>query len=102
MTRSVLSSIVSSLRLGEGLHRRAAAWYEQNGQPEAAIEHMAAAGDIDEVARLVGMFALPYYRSGRVVTVERWLKQLDDPTLLRRYPEVAAFGAFLNGLRGRP
>jgi LuxR family maltose regulon positive regulatory protein len=37
-----------------------------------------------------------------VVTVERWLKQLDDPTLLSRYPEVAAFGAFLNGLRGRP
>ena len=63
---------------------------------------MAAAGDVDEVARLVGMFGLPYYRSGRVVTVERWLKQLDDPELLRRYPEVATFGAFLNGLRGRP
>ena len=88
--------------LGEVLHHRAAAWYEQDGQPEAAIEHMGAAGDIDEVARLVGTFALPYYRSGRVVTVERWLKQLDDPTLLSRYPEVAAFGAFLNGLRGRP
>src|SRR5215207_9101484 len=87
---------------GEGLRRRAAAWYEGNGQPDAAIAHMAAAGDMDEVARLVGMFALPYYRSGRVVTVERWLKQLDDPKLLRRYPEVAAFGAFLNGLRGRP
>ena len=88
--------------LGEVLRRRAAAWYEQNGQPEAAIEHMVAVGDIDEVARLVGMFALPYYRSGRVVTVERWLKQLDDPELLRRYPDVAAFGAFLSGLRGRP
>ena len=88
--------------LGEVLHRRAAAWYEENGQPEAAIEHTVAAGDIDEVARLVGMFALPYYRSGRVVTVERWLKQLEDPELLRRYPEVAAFGAFLSGLRGRP
>jgi LuxR family maltose regulon positive regulatory protein len=86
----------------EVLHRRAAAWYEQNGQPEAAIEHMAAADDIDEVAHLVGMFALAYYRSGRVVTVERWLKQLDDPELLRRHPEVATFGAFLNGLRGRP
>ncbi len=88
--------------LGEVLNRRAAVWYEENGQPEAAIEHMVAAGDIDEVARLVGMFALPFYRSGRVVTVERWLKQLDDPELLRRYPEVAAFGAFLSGLRGRP
>ena len=84
------------------LHARAAAWCEQNGEPDAAIEHMAAAGDIDEVARLVGTYAMPYYRSGRVVTVERWLRRLDDPTLLKRYPEVATFGAFLNGLRGRP
>jgi LuxR family maltose regulon positive regulatory protein len=102
--RDTLRAELARLKPGaaEGLHRRAAAWYEQNGQPESAIEHMTAAGDIDEVARLVGAFALPYYRSGRIVTVERWLKQLDDPPLLSRYPEVAAFGAFLNGLRGRP
>ena len=87
---------------GAELHRRAAAWYEQDGQPDAAIEHLAAAGDTDGIARLVGMFALPYYRSGLVVTVESWLKRLDDPELLRRYPEVATFGAFVSALRGRP
>jgi LuxR family maltose regulon positive regulatory protein len=60
---------------GEGLRRRAAGWYEQNGQPEAAIAHMAAAGDMDEVAAWSAV-RLPYYRSRRVVTVERWLKRL--------------------------
>ena len=84
------------------LHRRAAVWYEQNGHPDAAIDHMWAAGDMDEVARLVGMFSLPYYRSGRVVTVEGWLQRLDESQLLIRHPDVAAFGAFVHALRGRP
>jgi LuxR family transcriptional regulator, maltose regulon positive regulatory protein len=88
--------------LATELHRRAAAWYERNGQPDAAIEHMAAAGDTDSVARLVGTFAMPYYRSGRVVTLEGWMKRLVDPKLLKRYPEVATFGAFLHAMRGRP
>ncbi|HEV2902792.1 MAG TPA: hypothetical protein VGW30_05975, partial [Gaiellaceae bacterium] len=84
------------------LHRRAASWCELNGLPEAAIEHASAAGDIDEVARLVSLFALSYYRSGRVVTVERWFRQFDDPKFLARYPAIAGFGAFVNALRGRP
>jgi LuxR family maltose regulon positive regulatory protein len=84
------------------LHRRAAAWCERNGLPEGAIDHAAAAGDTDEVARLVGVYALPFYRSGRVVTVERWLEHFDDPELLRRYPTVAGFAAVIGALRGRP
>ena len=88
--------------LSADLHRRAALWCEENGQPDAAIEHMTAAGETAEVARLVGMFALPYYRSGRVVTVEGWLSRLDEPPLLRRHPEIACFGAFVSALRGRP
>ena len=84
------------------LHRRAASWCERNDLPDAAIEHAAAAGDIDEVARLVSQNALPFYRSGRVVTVERWLRRFDDPDLLMRYPSIAGFGAFVSALRGRP
>jgi LuxR family maltose regulon positive regulatory protein len=83
------------------LHARAAAWCEQNGMPEAAIEHATAAGDVDALARLVSLFALPFYRSGRVVTVEGWLRRF-DPEVLDRYPAVAAFGAFVGALRGRP
>lgn len=84
------------------LNRRAAAWCERNDLPEAAIEHASAAGDVEEVARLVSTFALAFYRSGRVVTVERWLSWFDAPELLESYPAIAAFGAWVHALRGRP
>lgn len=84
------------------LHARAASWCERNGEPEAAIEHAAAAGDTDELARLVSRHALPFYRSGRVVTVEGWLRRFDEPEVLTRYPAIAGFGAFVSALRGRP
>jgi LuxR family transcriptional regulator, maltose regulon positive regulatory protein len=84
------------------LSRRAASWCEASGQPEAAIEYAAAAGDTDELARLVTAQVFPYYRSGRVTTVERWLELFEDPALLERYPAIAVFGVWLHALRGRP
>lgn len=83
------------------LRRRAASWCERNGQPEVAIEYATAGGDIDDLARLVGTHALPFFRSGRVATVERWFGQFDDPELLKNYPAVAAFGTWVHALRGR-
>ena len=87
--------------LPTALHARASAWYEHNGMAEAAIEHAAEAGDVAELARLLGVFALPFYRSGRVVTVEGWLGRFDGPDALLHYPAVAGFGAFIGALRGR-
>jgi LuxR family maltose regulon positive regulatory protein len=84
------------------LNRRAASWSERNGFPEAAIEYAAAGSDVDAVARLVSACALPFFRSGRVVTVERWFRWFDEPELLEQYPAVAAFGAWVHALRGRP
>lgn len=84
------------------LHRRAASWWERHGVIDAAVEHASAGGDLDEVARLVGTFALPFFRSGRVVTVERWFRWFDEPEVLEGYPAVAAFGAWIHALRGRP
>jgi LuxR family transcriptional regulator, maltose regulon positive regulatory protein len=84
------------------LNRRAASWFEANGQPEVAIEYLAAAGDIDELAKLVTALALPYYRSGRVTTVERWLAMFDESELLDRYPAIAVFGVWVHTFRGRP
>jgi LuxR family transcriptional regulator, maltose regulon positive regulatory protein len=88
--------------LPASLNRRAAAWCEANGEPEAAIEYSAAAGDTDELARLVIAFASPYYRIGLVTTVERWLATFDDSALLERYPAIAVFGVWLHALRARP
>jgi LuxR family transcriptional regulator, maltose regulon positive regulatory protein len=99
MLRSELDRLEPELPAA--LHARAAVWCEQNGMPEAAVEHAAQAGETGELARLVSMFALPFYRSGRIVTVEGWLRRFDDPEVLLQYPAVAAFGAFLGALRGR-
>ena len=87
--------------LPTALHARASAWCERNGMAEAAIEHAAEAEDPGELARLVGVFALPFYGSGRVVTVEGWLGRFGGPEILLHYPAVAAFGAFIAALRGR-
>ena len=84
------------------LNRRAASWCEANGQPEAAIEYSAAAGDTDGLARLVASCVFPYYRGGRVTTVERWLAMFDDSALLEGYPAIAVLGAWVHALRGRP
>jgi LuxR family transcriptional regulator, maltose regulon positive regulatory protein len=84
------------------LNRRAATWSVEHGKPECAIEYAAAARDLDSVANLVGRFTFPFYRTGRVATVERWLSKFDDPELLRGYPAVAALGAWIHALRGRP
>ena len=84
------------------LNRRAASWCKANGQPDAAIEYSAAAGDTDELAGLVGALAFTYFRTGRVTTVERWLALFDDSELLERYPAIAVFGTWIHSLRGRP
>jgi len=83
------------------LHERAADWYEAHGDPESALDHAHAAGDVRRVARILATIALPLYHSGRVVTVERWLARFDDPVLLKRYPMVALQGSWIHALRGR-
>lgn len=83
------------------LHRRAADWYEQRSDLNAAMKHADAAGDSRRVARLLAVMALPMYHSGRAQIVEDWLGRFDDPTLLERYQRVALRGAWIHALRGR-
>ena len=84
------------------LNARAGSWFEASGESEIAIEYLAAAGDTDGVARLVTACAFPYYRNGRVTTVERWLALFDEPAKLESYPAIAVFGVWMHALRGRP
>ncbi len=88
-------------RLVPQLHARAAAWYVADGRPEAAISHAQAAGDADQVARLVAETAMPAYASGRVDTCLAWFQWLADEGLADRYPEVAVLAAVVNALLGR-
>jgi LuxR family maltose regulon positive regulatory protein len=83
------------------LHARAAAWYESNGLPEMAITHAQAAGDADQVARLVTTRTMVAYAGGRLETVDRWFQWFDDHDLIDRYPSVAVLGAVLRAVMGQ-
>ena len=84
------------------LHRRAAQWYERNGEPEEALEYWMKAGEVDSAARLFGALAFLTYQRGRIATVERWLGWLEDHAAMERYPAVAVLGALFYALTGKP
>jgi LuxR family transcriptional regulator, maltose regulon positive regulatory protein len=84
------------------LHQRAAAWCEQNGRPEEAIEHAQAAGDAGQVARLVLERMQPVWASGRADTVLGWMEWLEDKPWVEHYSAIAAHGALILGMLGRP
>jgi LuxR family maltose regulon positive regulatory protein len=83
------------------LHGRAAAWCEANGLEETAIDHAQAAGDADQVARLVLQVMQPVWASGRVDTVLRWMEWFERERLMERYPAVAVHGSLIFALLGR-
>jgi LuxR family maltose regulon positive regulatory protein len=83
------------------LNRRAAAWCEANGAPEATRRYAAATGDIDTVARVVAAHALPAYCEGRGAELGSWLDGFDDPVRLEQFPVVAALGSWIHALSGR-
>ena len=84
------------------LRRRAAAWCEQNGLPEEALEYSMAAGDADPAARLVQSLFMPTYRQARVTTLQRWFRWLDDRGTIEEYPLVAVRASLLAASTGRP
>ena len=79
------------------LHRRASAWYEQNGERSLAIGHALAAGDFGRAADLVEL-AIPAMRPTRQeAMVRRWLEELpDDVVRVRPVLSVTFAGALLN------
>ena len=84
------------------LRRRAASWYLRNGWPEAALEYSMAAEDVDGAARLAGRLMVPAYRQGRVTTIQRWFKWLEDRGGIGGYPMVAVLASLFAALTGRP
>ena len=84
------------------LHFRAAAWFEANAMPEAAIEHAHLAGDYDRVARLILQLQQPVWASGRVETVLRWMEWLSDVTSAEHYGAIAVHGSLIFALLGQP
>ena len=83
------------------LNRRAAQWYEAHEDPESALFHAHAAGDIDDAARILSSIALEVHNSGRVAAVEGWLDLFDHEGRLDRHPAVAIHGSSIHAARGR-
>ena len=82
------------------LYRRAAVWCEANGAVDVARRYAAAAGDMNVVARLVAMHALPACSEG-LENPDGWLDGLGDPALLERHPATAVVGSWIHALGGR-
>ena len=83
------------------LHRRAAAWHQDNGDIEAAVRHASAAGDHQRATDLVTRHWLSFARRGRVATVERWLDGLPEEVVAAA-PSVAVAKVWIGGYRGVP
>jgi len=62
--------------VGPELHRRASAWYEQNGLIAESISHAIAATDFDSAARLVEQSTWRLLGRGELTTLETWLDKL--------------------------
>jgi LuxR family transcriptional regulator, maltose regulon positive regulatory protein len=70
------------------LHQRAADWYEANGSPALALEHLLLATDWDRSVRLASRLALPAYEAGQVGTSLRWYATIGDANV-EGYPPLA-------------
>jgi LuxR family maltose regulon positive regulatory protein len=79
------------------LHRRAAAWYRDAGDVEAAIHHAAAAGEFVQAGALITRHWLSYARRGRIATVQRWLDRLPDDVITAN-PPISLLAAWVGGL----
>jgi ATP/maltotriose-dependent transcriptional regulator MalT len=61
------------------LHRRASAWYEQQGLTHDAVHHALAAADFTQAARLIEYsFINSFVRRGEIATLQRWATALPE------------------------
>jgi LuxR family transcriptional regulator, maltose regulon positive regulatory protein len=80
------------------LHRRASAWYDQNGEPSEAIRHALAAGDFERAADLVELAIPAMRRTRQEPAVHGWLRALPEELIrVRPVLGVALAGALLAG-----
>ncbi len=89
------------------LHRRASAWYQQNGEPSEAIGHALAARDFGRAADLVELALTAMSKTRQEATVRGWLEMIPDEVVRVRPVLSAAFAWVLlsvgefEGVEGR-
>jgi LuxR family maltose regulon positive regulatory protein len=70
------------------LHRRASAWFADQGDMHSAIEHAISAGDVHYAADELQRHWLSLYSRGEATTLLRWIDRLPRDSL-EGYPELA-------------
>jgi LuxR family transcriptional regulator, maltose regulon positive regulatory protein len=83
------------------LRRRASRWCLRNDLAEEALQYSIAAGDVDTAAGLMEKLWLPNYRQGRVATVEKWMRWLDDRGGMESHPMAAVAASIVAAQRGQ-
>ena len=80
------------------LHRRASAWYQQNGEQSMAISHALAAEDFERAADLAELAIPAMRRTRQEATVRGWLEVIPDEVVrVRPVLSVGFAGALLSG-----
>ena len=82
------------------LHLRAADWYESQGSPATALEHLLNTNERERCVQLVTGLVLPTYKAGHVSTVQRWFSTLGD-SAVESYPPLAVLAGWLAALTGQ-
>ena len=79
------------------LHARAAAWFEDDGDFEAAIAHAIEARDVRRASDLVTRHAREVVRGGRILTLQAWFEELRWDEAVAD-PQLAVMRAFVLSL----
>ncbi len=89
------------------LHRRASAWYTENGLPADAIRHALAAADFARAAELIELTVPTTRRSRQEAMLLGWLQALPDevlrdrPVLSVHYAATLLYSGKLEGVEAR-
>ncbi|GGU20838.1 LuxR family transcriptional regulator [Nocardioides albus] len=83
------------------LHLSAADWYEANGSPVMALEHLLNTSERNRCVQLVTQLTLPTYSVGQLSTVKRWLAALGEGTI-SSYPPLMVLAGWIAVLAGEP
>jgi LuxR family maltose regulon positive regulatory protein len=86
--------------LGPALHRRAADWYEREGDAEQALQHAVAGRDPESAARLLWALAPRYLQCGNGAALATWLRAFGDSDL-GEHPALALTAAAHHLVEGR-
>jgi LuxR family maltose regulon positive regulatory protein len=71
------------------LHHRASEWYQQAGDPEAAVQHALAAREVDRAADLIEHAVPELRRERREAVIRRWVAEI-PPAVVRKRPVLAS------------